>query len=628
MDYKTRKLIQIVKEWEGNNLDTFEINGVEKDRAIYFYREVNKKFIPLPKGSYQVVDQNGGTFLKITNAEIQAKAIEYQLCYEDVQISKKYEETYPELGILVTKYNDVILDIRNIISYLKSVGMKSDTLQMSQVMAKLQRNTFWYMNEKEELDAFPIGDLNDKYNSMLERIKSESESRIREVHESLKNDLETWKQAFNVHVSEARKTIDGQKQSIVESLDVLYKSLYNSLDRFTDAEKQSLREETDVQISKIRESIDRFISEHAEELRGRGITSITATADKITIQYQDGKQAVFTIPTIPGKDGVAGANGKDAKEIEIMVIEEDLLKLKMKDKTEKSVALESWRLYAKMIGNELNSTDLNDIKEVGWYYSTFYNDIERSNRFSNRPNRANSFILRVESLSLEDPGMHLVQTLNNFETNEVFRRIAVGAQWQSWQKISADLSKYFTVESALALDNKKFDKAGGTVSGMTTFQDSIIMKGTDKKMIAPFNTGYSLHDKDGVSRFFAYIGGDGQICLGHTPEGLDIDVKTRITVKGQEIYHTGNFIKKIWTGEIFTARDICLLPADWQVAFIHFRDDSVPIDAVKTEIIFRSNDNWVQLARGAKITVAGDRRTLYFKGETTDAVVCKAVYVI
>lgn len=206
-DYKSRKLIQIVKEWEGNNQNRFEINGADEGRAVFFYREVNKKFVPLPRGSYEVERGDNGTFLRVTNRDIQTKAIEYQMCYEDEQISSRYEETYPELQVLVQKYNDVVLDIRNLISYLKSVGMKSDTLQMTQIMTKLQRNTFWYLNDQGELDAFPIGQLNEKYAEMLESVKSEALDHLTNQHSRLKADLQNVSSGFTTRLEREKQDL-------------------------------------------------------------------------------------------------------------------------------------------------------------------------------------------------------------------------------------------------------------------------------------------------------------------------------------------------------------------------------------------------------------------------------------
>lgn len=137
-----------------------------------------------------------------------------------------------------------------------------------------------------------------------------------------------------------------------------------------------------------------------------------------------------------------------------------------------------WRLYAKIIGNTSTNTDLNDIKEVGWYYSA-----SSSNKFTNMPAGASmAFVLYIESISPEVPEKYLVQEYRNFINNEIYRRVKVDGTWFQWQKISDDLSKYegiiakksgfnldksdvpvndtnklFTAMGAYNLDNKKMN---------------------------------------------------------------------------------------------------------------------------------------------------------------------------
>ena len=99
-DYKSGKIIEIVKEWLGENKNKFEINGIDLRKVVFFYREKITKFEPIPKGNYRVVTENNSTYL-IVDDEIVAKAYEYQICYETSLIASRYDEDFPELPVLV-----------------------------------------------------------------------------------------------------------------------------------------------------------------------------------------------------------------------------------------------------------------------------------------------------------------------------------------------------------------------------------------------------------------------------------------------------------------------------------------------------------------------------------------------
>ena len=66
--------------------------------------------------------------------------------------------------------------------------------------------------------------------------------------------------------------------------------------------------------------------------RGAGITSITATGDKVTVNYDDNKNTVFTVPTIAGRDG---------KEMQNLSYSDNKLKITMSDNSSKEVEIKS-----------------------------------------------------------------------------------------------------------------------------------------------------------------------------------------------------------------------------------------------------------------------------------------------
>ena len=305
MDFKTGKIIEIVREFLANGEDKFEINGVDLSKAIFMYRERNTSFIPIPKGNYTTKLESNVLYLNIDD-NIKTKAYEYQIIYTSDIKAGKYLEEYPELKVLVSKYNDLIEDVTNIIKYAKSTGVKVDTLKMTQILTPLEPNTFWAMNEDKKIVAFPLGDLNSKYEQMVSKLKKEVEELIKTVKEKALSDINN---------SATSKLNDFQNE--------LTKKL-KELETLSDELKNNLSS-----------AVTKYIADNRDKLkgdRGPGITSITAVQDKVTVNYDDSKSTVFTVPTVPGKDGQG---------IKDLSYANNKLKITMSDNTSKEVEIKS-----------------------------------------------------------------------------------------------------------------------------------------------------------------------------------------------------------------------------------------------------------------------------------------------
>lgn len=296
MDFKTGKTVEIVKEFLAGGGDKFEINGIDLSKAIFMYREENLSFMPIPKGNYTTKLESNILYLNI-DENIKTKAYEYQIIYTTDMKAVKYLEEYPELKVLVNKYNDLVEDVTNIVKYAKSTGVKVDTLKMTQILTPLEPNTFWAMNEDEKIVTFPLGDLNSKYEQMVSTLKKEVEELIKTTKNSSLTEIQN---KLNEKLKELENLADNLKQNISSA-------------------------------------VAGYIADNREQLkgdRGAGITSITATGDKVTVNYDDNKNAVFTVPTIVGRDG---------KEIKDLTYIDNKLKLTMSDNSSKEVEVKSSR---------------------------------------------------------------------------------------------------------------------------------------------------------------------------------------------------------------------------------------------------------------------------------------------
>lgn len=305
MDFKTGKTVEIVKEFLANGGDKFEINGVDLSKAVFMYRERNSSFIPIPRGNYSTNVENNNLYINITG-DVITKAYEYQVIYTSDMKAGKYLGEYPELKVLVSKYNDLVEDVTNIIKYTKSTGVKVDTLKMTQILTQLEPNTFWVMNTDEKLEAFPIGNLNSKYQEMVNTLKKEVEELIKTVKEEALSD---------VNNSTTSKLNDFQSE--------LSKKL-TELETLSDSLKSNLST-----------AVAKYIADNRDKLkgdRGAGITSITATGDEVTVNYDDSKSTVFTVPTVAGRDGQG---------IKDLAYTNNRLKITMSDNSSKEVEIKS-----------------------------------------------------------------------------------------------------------------------------------------------------------------------------------------------------------------------------------------------------------------------------------------------
>lgn len=318
MDFKTGKIIEIAREFLANGEDKFEINGVDLSKAVFMYRERNTSFIPIPKGDYTTKLESNVLYLNIDD-NIKAKAYEYQIIYTTDMKAGKYLEEYPELKVLVSKYNDLIEDVTNIVKYAKSTGVKVDTLKLTQILTPLEPNTFWVMNTDEKLEAFPIGKLNSRYQEMVSNLKKEVEELIKTAKEKALSD---------VNSSVTSKLNDFQSE--------LSKKL-TELETLSDSLKTNLSS-----------AVAKYIADNRDKLkgdRGAGITSITAVKDKVTVNYDDNKNTVFTVPTVPGKDG---------REIQDLSYNNDKLKITMSDNSSKEVEIKSGMKLRQVFESEIS----------------------------------------------------------------------------------------------------------------------------------------------------------------------------------------------------------------------------------------------------------------------------------
>lgn len=345
MDFKTGKTVEIVKEFLAGGGDKFEVNGIDLSKAVFMYRERNSSFIPIPRGNYTTSTENNSLYLNVIG-DVKTKSYEYQVIYTSDMKAGKYLEEYPELKVLVSKYNDLVEDVTNIIKYAKSTGVKVDTLKMTQILTPLEPNTFWAMNEDEKIVTFPLGDLNSKYEQMVSKLKKEVEELIKstkeislsEIEAAAKNKISEFTEELKKKINELNTIFNKAQENIKNSVDRLNnneKEAIKEFERILSEKINSLNTLSDELKNSLSNAVAKYIADNKDKLkgdRGPGITSITATGDKVTVNYDDNKNTVFTVPTVAGKDGQG---------IKDLSYTNNKLKITMSDNSSKEVEIKN-----------------------------------------------------------------------------------------------------------------------------------------------------------------------------------------------------------------------------------------------------------------------------------------------
>ena len=356
MDYKTGKLLNVVRQFDKAS-GKYEINGIDTGEAVFLYRREREIFIPIPRGNYNITKENNNTFLNVDNT-INKEAIEFQIVYETNITSSEYNDPYPELKILVQKYNESVKDILNISKYLKTVGVKtdSDQLHQSQLLPMLEPNTFWYSDNRGVIGTFPIGNLNATYQKMVMDLKKEVEGLIEEKKEEATSSIDSllneskfnFKELVSKNINSLNTTYEDIKKRINESIENFNIEEARKIEEFKTSLQvkieelnslastifQDMNNEKNIIIKNLRNTIADYMKENKSMFkgdkgdrgdkglqgvqgiqgkqgeRGQGITNIRAISNnQVEVVYGDNKKEILTIPTVQGPKGEQGIQG-------------------------------------------------------------------------------------------------------------------------------------------------------------------------------------------------------------------------------------------------------------------------------------------------------------------------------
>lgn len=333
-DYKNGKIVEIVREFD-NTGSRYEINGITQSIAVPFWRKSEGKFNVIPKGSYKFINESGNDYIEITNEEILNTASQFQIVYIYSQISSKYVEDFPEINVFVMKYNELVEDTTKLFSYLKSVGITADTLQMTKVLAQLEPMTTWYLNENGEMAALPISELYGKFEQMINTLYNEIKNLLLQDYnkftkdmlektEELKKELEILKNSL---AEEIKKLSSDEKASITSKSEEEQNNIskfandkkdevINEIGQVSDEEKKELNTHTE----KKKQELDEYIQLNRDDLIGPvGPRGLSVGAFKFLQDVPNGKEyevllengnKLGTVMTPKGEKGADGEKGE------------------------------------------------------------------------------------------------------------------------------------------------------------------------------------------------------------------------------------------------------------------------------------------------------------------------------
>lgn len=169
-----------------------------------------------------------------------------------------------------------------------------------------------------------------------ELIKATKERSISEIEDSTRNKMSEFTEELKKKVNELDVLLKNAQTDIKNSINGLNKNEKEAIKEFEKVLSEkigSLKTLSDELKNDLSNVVSKYVVDNRDKLkgdRGPGITSISAIRDKITINYDDNKTAVFTVPTVAGRDG---------REIQSLIYSNNVLRLIMNDNSVKEVAI-------------------------------------------------------------------------------------------------------------------------------------------------------------------------------------------------------------------------------------------------------------------------------------------------
>ena len=190
MSFKNRKLIVNVREFTSISSGKYEINGVELDKAIWFYRNPTEQYLVLAKGSYTISVEGANVYLLIHDQTVIASAERIQLCYEFASISSEYQVDFGvDVNVLKDRYNELVDDVKALFKYVQTNMMTADGLDVELILPELSTGEVW-MRTDTGYKGFNVSDIEENIKDFWSRFDELTKQVLDEIKKQgdLQND--------------------------------------------------------------------------------------------------------------------------------------------------------------------------------------------------------------------------------------------------------------------------------------------------------------------------------------------------------------------------------------------------------------------------------------------------------
>ena len=173
MQYKDGKIIIIIEEFSVSG-NTYNLNGIDLDHAVFFVREDRKKFRALLPAEYKINTTGANTDLVIEDG-ILNYCIAVQVGFDISKISDEYNPTgNPDIVILKDQYNQLVKDFKNLWKYVEKQGLSSDALNQDTVIPVLKNGETFVM-QNGSLEATPLVVAEEELQNLLDELIKKSQ---------------------------------------------------------------------------------------------------------------------------------------------------------------------------------------------------------------------------------------------------------------------------------------------------------------------------------------------------------------------------------------------------------------------------------------------------------------------
>lgn len=195
---KNKKMPYIVKEmnYSGNQ---YEINGIDLTQAVFYIRKDRELFKIVAPGDYTITNDGTNTYLVI-NSAVLTDIISVQVIYFLETLSGKYETgAEPDINILVTSYNKLVDDFKNLWAYVKNQNFVSDTLDMYIVLPSLGEGETWIFKDGE-MKAIILYDAIEELKKSVEQVTADVKAELEDVINSFTTNINNLMSDFRVEI--------------------------------------------------------------------------------------------------------------------------------------------------------------------------------------------------------------------------------------------------------------------------------------------------------------------------------------------------------------------------------------------------------------------------------------------